>query len=45
MELFKKFINKPYYSWTFLTLCLFNLTGPALFVVGLFLYLEYQDSK
>ena len=43
-KLFFKFLNHPFYCWTFLMLCLFNLTGPALFVVGLFLYLELKDK-
>ena len=44
IKLFFKFLNHPFYCWTFLILCLFNLTGPALFVVGLFLYLELKDK-
>ena len=45
MELIKKFINKRQYSWVFLGLLLLNLLGPALFVVGLFLYNQLKDSE
>ena len=45
MEFFKKFVNKREYSWTFLVLCLLNLLGPALFVVGLYTYNQLKDSE